>query len=602
MEKDTHKAIGRMVINNRELENNTITKADFKTTVVPIIKEIVEELLAHSGPNAEYGLLLDPSDLTSDAVFTNDGINIVRSINYINPVSEAVRKLVQHIGGKIDRAAYDGTTSSMIVALTAMIELMENDFIERTPFAKLVDNYTSFIKDVENQLESEVWTIDRLCAVYAKYGYTRDEVIYQIAYSQAYTSSHGDKDLSEVVAKAFVANQCNNFGTIIIDRAMVENEDLWSVKTTSEQFETDDVVVIDGRMNNKELQTAVEHLNTTLMVHHGELNDNDANATRIFDAIKAIAEDDTDEKSLVVLVAGMSAGMRSNIIMGLQELNIFDKVAVCVKAMPFNPDEVNELLVLRNLVVEPTGTMKDLTVIEGVDFKVYDNDLKISNIFERTPEGLHPNYGDETKMEFSSIVKQLETIMERLREDTTPAKIKKLNDVCKVYNRLVYPTTTSIIIGGTSHENISNMDILIDVVGATRNALNKGFTCGGMSSLKSCMKVLNKMYGFSPSGECKSIINDGFMVGIEKLEEHLSLPHHIKVTRAENVSYDLLTDKCQIIGEKIEEVDAQLSEVIDPWIIQPAAINITLLKRFKEVCLKFIKTSTIIVRGGIKTL
>jgi len=590
----SHRPGARTILNARELENNVIRKDDYAKTVIPIFEDIIKELLLHSGPQAAYGLLLNPSDRTSDSVFTCDGINIVRSINYINPVSEAVRKLIAHIGKKIDRLSYDGTTSSMIIALKAIVVMMESDTIQNTPYSVLVQRYNKFVELVEDHIElNETWTIDDIVE---EYGCDRDDAIRHIAYSQAYTSSHGDRDLSEAVAEVFVNNQQNNFKTIIIDRHRIEKPEPWYVVQSESQFETMDAVVIDARMHNRELQTALEHEVCTLMVHHTEISDNDTSAAKIFEAVKRVNE--TPEEKLVVIVGGMSGGFRASVVETVSQLDLFDRIAVCIKSPPHHPEEVNELLVLRNLVETPTAPMSEIETMPGVHYKYYDGKVSIDNIFTRTESGAHPNYGDETKIEFMATIVQLERVIERLQDDTTPDKITKLNDVLKVYNRLVYPRNVSIMVGGTSFENISMLDTLIDVIGATRKTLVDGFTVGAYSSLHRALAPQGDMMAGTPTEdlEVSNAFCTAYRAGIRIIEDNLNIDS-VGSSFYPKMSTDILTGITSIIGDS--PMYGEDGDVL-PWIIQPAAVHTTLLRRFREICLKLAKTSSIVVTGGLK--
>ena len=92
--------------------------------------ELAEKLKAHCGPYSGTAILTNPTQLYQEPIFTKDGINIVKSIQYVSPLQDFVRRQMAYIGSRVESNAGAGTTSSMIITaytLAAMLETPRTD-------------------------------------------------------------------------------------------------------------------------------------------------------------------------------------------------------------------------------------------------------------------------------------------------------------------------------------------------------------------------------------------------------------------------------------------------------------------------------------------
>jgi hypothetical protein len=164
-----------------------------------------------------------------------------------------------------------------------------------------------------------------------------------------------------------------------------------------------------------------------------------------------------------------------------------------------------------------------------------------------------------------------------LEEDTAPNTIQKINRIRKVYSRIVYPITTSIKICGKGYDNISMIDVITDVVGATKVSLQNGFVPASGVAFYTTLDKLD------PYLNKNSIFIKAFKQVLRKISDHIgTLGFDIEVF------YDVITK----VGYHITDFDV-------PWIIQPSTIDKVIIERFGESALKIIKTDKIVAIGGI---
>jgi hypothetical protein len=563
----------RYVTNLRSDKSNIISNEEIRSKILEVFDIIENELYKHCGPKSNYAMIIDPARY-ADPVFTKDGINIVRSMEFINEISNTAKRIIAYIGKKIDKSSFDGTTTSMIIFISAIKHIIDGGELFDLPTSVINKCYSNFVKEFNTKYEDCIYTVDKLMDLTGK---TKDEIIYQIAYSQAYTSSHGDTELAEVVAECFVKNQYDNFKSIIIERSEIESDNRFIINEYTKQFETDDVYPISFKMNNENLNTSFKKEKVDFLLFQDELNDGDKNSQYIMSEILRVIQD-KESNDLVILTNGMTNFGKQEIIQVLNEYNAFDRVAVFIKSWNHTLEEVNDLLILRNIIVQNDNTpMYEVIKTENAEIECKNSKLAIGNLFERNEDGTHPFYHDKTKKEFHKLLTIIDNMIKDLEEDTAPNTIQKINRIRKVYSRIVYPITTSIKICGKGYDNISMIDVITDVVGATKVSLQNGFVPASGVAFYTTLDKLD------PYLNKNSIFIKAFKQVLQKISDHIgTLGFDIEVF------YDVITK----VGYHITDFDV-------PWIIQPSTIDKVIIERFGESALKIIKTDKIVAIGGI---
>ncbi|MCP4394304.1 MAG: hypothetical protein GY804_08605 [Alphaproteobacteria bacterium] len=586
-DKDDRVVTSRKFILDMNEENlNIVNKKRIEEQVLPVFKRIADILLDHCGPGAEYSVLSDPFSI-KDPIFTTDGINIVKSIEPINPVTDTAKKIIQYIGESVDQRSFDGTTTSMILATKMILGLYKCESVKTTPPVQLRKAFDEFVDVVSTVIDENKITVERLIEMYPDK--TKDEIIYHLAYSQAYTSSHGNSQIATVVAETFVGNQHKEYDTIVVERATIETTDPVKTYTSDTDFQCGGATVLDYRMNNKRLKTEFEQNDVGLMVYNDNVTDNSALATKMMAEVMVACE--VGEKPLVIIIPGLSGNITHKIISTIEKHNAFNKVTVILQQPALRSTNVNELEILKTMIPSKSTIVGEFSCAIGVNVNLVNQKLTIENIFERKSDGTHPCLNNPEYPFYNSLVEELELMIDEAQKDTSPGNIDHANTIKKIYNRLVYPVTTTIQIGGARHDMLSMIDVIQDVVGATKKSLVAGCVPGGTIGLSAALNsVEDSLIKDDKYFQLKTDFTIAIRTAIEEIQSKI-MGCPIDDTNTFNLCYDAIEDKKLCIG------DAPLVKD-NPFIIQPADIDKDLLRRFSQICLKVLKTSRFIIRGG----
>jgi chaperonin GroEL (HSP60 family) len=179
--------VGRPILDANIGLTNRIEHDDICEIMINTFNDIAEVLSDHCGPYGQFAMITTPNNKVAEPVFTKDGIGIVRAMEYMSPMEEFVRTTLAYIGSRIETAAGDGTTSSMIICATGLSSLMS--WLQSAPYAytytKMIDVYNTFVASICKLLNENKYTVDKL---QEKYSFPRKELIRRIAYNQAFTS------------------------------------------------------------------------------------------------------------------------------------------------------------------------------------------------------------------------------------------------------------------------------------------------------------------------------------------------------------------------------------------------------------------------------
>ena len=314
--------IGHNIVDANIGITNIIAHSDIEGLMMQTFSELEDVLTDHCGPYGKFAMIKDQLDPTAEPVFTKDGINIVRSIEYISPMQNFVRSTIAYIGSRIDMIAGDGTTSSMIIAVAALRSLIKNIKEAGIHFSykELTDGYDNFLNMVEDKYRQHVWTIDRLAK---EARISRNKAIKKIAASQSYTSSHGDGEISNVVAKLFSSLPQEAWNYINVSRERYETEKRVELKYDYSDFSLDRISILHPAMLNSEVDTCYKSNDATLLIVNGPIADTTLVYQDLLERINKITIDDPD---LVVICMGCDSNMSTNLINMLHKKDIMKKV------------------------------------------------------------------------------------------------------------------------------------------------------------------------------------------------------------------------------------------------------------------------------------
>ena len=131
----------KRVLNTNTGLSNIIEGDNIDNIMNNTFVKIANVLSDHCGP---YGMfaMIPSEDGLSDPKFTKDGMNIVRAMEFINPMEREVQDNLLYIAGKVERASGDGTTSSMII-VCEVLKTLQAIGTSGTTYGEYVSEYNT---------------------------------------------------------------------------------------------------------------------------------------------------------------------------------------------------------------------------------------------------------------------------------------------------------------------------------------------------------------------------------------------------------------------------------------------------------------------------
>lgn len=589
--------IGHNIVDANIGITNIIAHSDIEGLMMQTFSELEDVLTDHCGPYGKFAMIKDQLDPTAEPVFTKDGINIVRSIEYISPMQNFVRSTIAYIGSRIDMIAGDGTTSSMIIAVAALRSLIKNIKEAGVHFSykELTDGYDNFLNMVEDKYKHHVWTIDRLAK---EARISRNKAIKKIAAAQSYTSSHGDEEISNVVAKLFSSLPQEAWNYINVSRERYETEKRVELKYDYSDFSLDRISILHPAMLNSEVDTCYKSNDATLLIVNGPIADTTLVYQDLLERINKITIDDPD---LVVICMGCDSNMSTNLINMLHKKDIMKKVCIFTQVNETRRMEMRALAILANEGRSAFPPAVNYCVKEHVivDYKS-DGTLSFHKLYQIESNDMitHPWYDDPTRVAYHDFLSMINRFIE-IESKEPPSRLREdgIMEAKKLYNKMLLQEKVTVRIGGLAHDNAAILDVLTDCLKASKISLTKGFVFGGNKTLYTVLKEIYDEISHLKANPVVFFVK-AFMDAITVTESALFKYTNISFDNmTEDEKNKLLTGSYDIITKF--STTSMLDLLHHPVVIQTATIDQNILRRFGEVALKFINTVRIITIGGI---
>ena len=583
----------RKVVNANIGISNIIPEDDIRTTMVDTLSQLLEVLKSHCGPYAKNAILAPQSFIIGEPTFTTDGINIIKSIEYANPLQEFVKSLVVHIGSRIDSVGADGTTSSMAIMIMATKTLM--DVLSTWDNVTQHDLKTDYSEFVELVLEE----LDKLIIHFEDLSWDEEDMKYHPAYLQALTSSKGDEELAKISWELFKNTPKKAWDHVIFQRSVVETEEKYALEIDDSDYSmkcnpfTKSVLRGADGMSVDKQDTKLYIFNQVVMVDG-----------IYWDMFNKIITDARESKESVTII------LKSN--------NIPTQLQLYLDEVMMNSSDHNIHIFTVNIDNEQINDINNIILLAGQSPAIQR--VRYSDTIECSIEyvggilymyGFVPVEDDGTgicamvDMEdeypvYNQVIDAIPGYIDSIRSDTRdPGADRKARELQHYYNKLILTKRATVIVGGTAYDNHESVDICIDALGATRNTLLHGHTIGGMSSLEAALiNLMQCKSGEMTSLQC--VFANVFLDAIEILKQTIvdNAPYRIKL-----IHNDSSEDRVFKAGERILIEDVKLLDVISGdytnKIIQPATIDKEIIKRFGEVTLKFVMSNKVMIPHSV---
>jgi hypothetical protein len=621
------------VLNTNIGASNIVDQDSINDIMCKTLEDLGKLLENHCGPYGKFAML--PPDATNplaEPVFTTDGINIVNAVTYINPIQELTRKMLAYIGKKIDNAAGDGTTSSMLITTKLLSQLREylhkNQYVNRKLF---LDAYGRFCDNVLEELDHN-YSID--------IDLSDTDFVHKIAYSQALTSSHGDRELSSLVAELMTTLPKHAWDTIIFRKEIKETDVKFKLEVDDSSYSCNAFILCNQMLNN-EVGTTFNSEDSELIVTSSELACTGLEYTQL----KKKINDRKPEDRPLVIITGF--GRDAKVVSELSELFYTRRkegVDITIFRVMMQHPVINDLEALYATTGYLRRDMMDTSIsFNNIDFKYENETLYIKNLVEYNVDGSHPELEKET-----SPAKSLVYLIDEFLDDikNSRAKVYDGSNMADVAKRIASAVKCKaqgyIVIGGSGYDNRAGKDVLVDALAAVKESLSKGITLGGYKSLK---KSIKKVYFDGENIESFGLVqNVSDSRGTYLLEKNIakiflnafhSMLELIYIDKAP-IPKEQYLDPFTRLGMKLRgkklptsrvkelkdyiygnrdydrdmtSMDVTTGEV--RWftrddimrgssnIIQPKSIDTEFLKRFGEVAIKFLFTNEVLIPDGV---
>lgn len=582
----------RHIINANVGMTNRIELTDINTTILSTFQDITNVLSDHCGPYGSFAMIASPTNKIAEPVFTKDGIGILRAMEYMSPMQEFVRSTLAYMGARIETAAGDGTTSSMIICSTGLQYLFKQLKKSRVPvsYTQLTATYDKFVQTVTSTLESVKHNYTDITAV------TEEEAIYRVAYAQAYTSSHGNVELSDAVATLFSKTPKIAWNYLYIDKCKFETDTPYIVEIDDAQYTVNNVAcwptaALTDDLGTKRIRKGTTFITSAIAPGTGSY-DGQTLLTRVEEAIKS-GED------LSVLCPNSIDARTMSYLTDLFEQHPNHNVAFFLLNDP--DPRLNDITAIKAIL----NDMELTSTYVGIDYTFAGGDLKINGLYPDTDGKLNPFVGQDTHVALNELISNIDKLIVQVKNEVSSRSINaELKKLQTLRMKLTVAKRTYFLIGGSAYDNATATDIVVDAILAVKHTLDKGYGLGGNRTLYSVLQQLIEEYKDQSSIEAIliSMFCEAFCRGIKAVfkasTKYFAQP---KLVFNPAVSLDL-TKVYDGLGEStIEAFNDEYARPCDLPIIQPITADIEMVKRFGELALKFIKTCRIVALGGVHT-
>lgn len=629
---------------------NTVSGADFFAQVVDTCAQIYAILMDHCGPLATDALIIQDNagrNLKDRhyAIFTKDGINIVRSIEFHNPIQQHIQNLVAYIGTRVDDLSHDGTTTSMMFFTHLLEECFRHRVInDSAPERRLMgDGMRHTLRLLSGHIDDAVITVDRLKT---DFKISHLDAIRYIAYHQAMISSKGDRELTSAIVDVVETLPKELYGLFTVEQSNFERDRRFTVLTDDFNFVLPVVSNLDD-MNHK-LGTEYRAEICDLVVCEDDLIAPNPALHIILDLLQQ-AEIVPRTKDLVILAKSLDANLMHRILTYNRTHAV--KVVVFTMSLPNRySSRCTILMALLNVasrypIDEHVTDRSKPFLIENAQLHYKTNRrLYISNLYAKDGSQYHPSFTNPARFKpYTRFITEIRQHLEeyvsgRLRIETALDKFR-YEDYVEIYRRMMCAEVRHMQISGMTHEVLADRDVLQDAFGAVLSSLEHGFVLDGYLKLALAMQHSDNMslprkilcdtidaiigaVHHQKTDEVGSIVKDAYLkfktqdptylfypVGYElqhldhidlcvRIETEWVIDHHQGPTRAQNDN-----PKIQVLGHDAAASATQLAtynpDTTVPILMQPADAYREMFKRVEDLMPKLLNTHRVLIPNTI---
>lgn len=629
------------VVNTNWGVNNIVdlNDADIRKRIITTLNTCSSLLKSHCGPLSGYAMLVRDTSLnetTQPSLFTRDGIRIMSTVQFLSPIERYIKNLLTYIGMRVDSAAKDGTTTSMLWAcklLKYMLEDYNDRDLHKLPITIFHVNNTidEVFRLVTEELRANfIYQVDDLAATNAA-----PDVLAaagKIAFMQALSSSGGNLELATAMRDIFARSPRETWEYITFSYAGHENEKQYYVRNDDYDYRVGCVNTTWDTLDSA-LNTEYERTNIPVLVLPQSVSAGTAVLTEMLDmVIPAYPED----HGLCIIAPYYDSDLIRMVNDANMKRDPQHKIALFQYSAyeTFNGKTFD--WVLKILPAIAGVTVFDPYVDKHISAKHFfvakklrwhNKWLDIYGIVDGVDEAnhLHPFvvHPEQATPYYTDLLQHVTAMLAEAKESYT-----KDNKLAAVYTEVINHLTTirrpTLELGGTVHDQQANSEVAKDVLGAIMSSLNHGFIINGPLAIRHAItSVQDKVQAAMPDdtevhkATKKLALNilrhmhDAIASVTETVYRENELQGYTAgmsvMTKDSHDKYDLyinsldgttrhLTDYLQLLTAESHD-DAILT--MGYPVLQPAAIVREMLRRVHELMIKFMLTNKLVVDGGV---
>lgn len=595
----------RLTLNENIGITNRVSFDDFYKLAITTLEDIVANILPLCGPHALNNLVIYQSQANDFAtnVFSNDGIHILKQTDYINPTQTYIANYIRYIAERVERSASDGTSTAIYLAASLIINLLNE-------VKKLHDEYSALQEAAENKpsaydlnklmmmtniISEDAITFlqlirDQLGEVSIKFDDISPELKRKLIYELAYTSSKGDSELAQFTTDQFMVVPKELYSNITYKRSPVETKDAFTIEKP-EHDTTISVVASANTQYNSKLHTELVYEDCDLLICPNLYT----SASTLVEYLKTLKGNIS--KHLVIVYLG---GNDSDIV-NLEKTIDVNMMTLCrytaeTAAFINNPLELYTIMTMADVPPKDQLTFIEMeaSIIRSVKCRLYGPTLYVYNLFDHSTAPIHPNYINKTNSDYTKLCSEIEERLQTLQTSHLHKRnADEINEFTRIYRNMVCSRLPYLIIGGSTTEHLSNINVVQDVLGVVSVAMEYGVV----------IDLIPKLYAIS-----KQIAN-----GYDKVYD----PFVSALRFFEQLTYGFDDNKLNIIDslfeiavkckpETVRMMYLQKGNVVDAnestdaiSVVQSVRAIDETLKRLIETIPRIIRINSILVENGV---
>lgn len=604
---------GRPIINANIGVTNIIESNDIHTIMLDTFLEIVQILSDHCGPYGKFAMITSATNRCAEPVFTKDGIGIVRAMEYMSVMQEYVRNTLAYMGSRVETAAGDGTTSSMIICAysmyTLLTSILNNNLVYS--YTDLVREYKEFSKHIDELLQENKYTIDKLCA--GKSEEDKTKIIYRVAYAQAYTSSHGDAELAHAVATLFSETPKEAWNYLYVERAKYESTQRYEVAVDESQYTCNNVRIFPGGSLTDQLGTARIRKGSHIVISGipPEYDHSYLDGHELYQEIVSAIHDQEHDWAFIC-PKDISANTLNQLNIEFSQNKSNNVVLFLVDATDPRLNDIICMKVLHN-------STELITEIEG-DYTYEGSDLKITSGLYHNEQGnkINPMVGDPDYPALNELLENLDKIIAQIKSQVANRTLnEQIASLQKLRLKLLVSRRTYFRIGGKAYDVAAATDVVLDAILAVKHSLTEGWCLGGNKTLytvldRTASYIADKWRQSSSINTAVEMMEDLWVMYCAALKSGITavfdatvrwLDPSIRPKFDPTVSLNITNYGSIPMKERVTTIEDLVSHLDDDHfvvpIIQPVGVDTEIVKRFGELALKFVSTCRIVTPGGL---